>query len=258
MTLAFVTAEEVAQTSATISVLLYGPHGTSKSTAACGAPDPNLYVNTDRRAGLRYGRLKHKKKDIREQFIGRDDPCREVMEQAYLYAADATNGVKTVTLDSLGRIYDLVLADIARDDKHPTLPERGDASTFIERYVLALLELPVHVVLIAHDHEVIVGGSEEDGTGRYETFPFTGTGNTKPGKKLMRSVDIVGYTGRIEPEKEGEEPRYVAQLYPAGGRQGKDGTSVLGDVADLDLAGWANLVSRAFSANGKKNSKEEK
>lgn len=245
MTLTFVTEQEIAQTSATISVLLYGPPGVGKSVGAASAPEPILYLNADRPGALRYARHKHYGKDIRELKV----TGRESIEQAYLYARDPANAVKTVVWDSLGRVYDLVLADIARDDKHPTLPERGDANVFIERHILALLELPINVVLVAHDNPVKVAGSEAEGE-THELFPFTGTNNATLAKKIMRSVDIVGYCGRIESDDD-EPASYVAQLYLGGGRHGKDGTSVLGDLAELDLSAWAHLVAVAFKTKGK-------
>ena len=246
MTLAFVTDEEVAQTSATIRVLLYGSHGTGKSTAACSAPAPILYLNADRADGIIWARsVKHRDKDIREVRV----KTREAIEQAYLYTREG-NDVKTVVFDSLGSIIDHVLRDLAKDGSHPTQPERGDAYTFVERYVEAFLELPVNVILLAHDLPIVVAGQEGE-SATYETVPFTGTKNPALGKTLMRKVQIVGYTGRVEPDKEGEPPRYVAQLFPGGGRHGKDGTDVVGPVADLDLSAWAKLVSIAFSANGK-------
>ena len=228
------------------ATLLYGPPGTGKSVGAASAPDPILYLNADRPNALRFARQHNKDRQINEVKV----TGRESIEQAFLHARDEKNDIKTVVWDSLGRIYDLVLADLAKDDKHPSLPERGDANTFIERHILALLELPVHVVLVAHDLPIVVAGNEDEG-GTYETVPFTGTKNPALGKKIMRAVDVVGYCGRVESDEKGGPARYVAQLYPAGGRHGKDGTAVLGDIADLDLAGWAHLVSVAFSANGK-------
>jgi hypothetical protein len=219
-----------------LSILLYGPGGIGKTVAATSAPEPILYLNADGPNALRYARIKHYGRDIRElKVTGRD-----TIEQAYLYALDPESGVKSVVWDSLGRIYDLVLADLAKDDKHPTLPERQDVNTFLERHILALLELPVHTVLVAHDNPVVVAGNEDEG-GTYELFPFCGTSKPTLAKKIMRPLDIVGYCGRIEPENDGEKPRFVAQLFFGGGRHGKDRTDVIGPVADLDLAAWAHL-----------------
>lgn len=227
-----------------LGILLYGPGGIGKTVAAASAPDPILYLNADGPGALRFARQKHYGRQIREHKV----TGRKSLDDAYVYLAEGGDGTQTVVLDSMGRIYDVVLASIARDDRHFTLPEHGDAQTIIERFVLALLELPVHTVLVAHDNPVVVAGNDGEG-GTFELFPFCGTSKPTLAKKIMRPLDIVGYCGRIDPETEDEKPRYVAQLYPGGGRHGKDRTDVIGPVADLNLTAWAEFAAVAFSAN---------
>lgn len=221
-----------------LGILLYGPEGIGKTVAAASAPGPILYCNADGPGALRYARRHHPDTELREFRVS----GRKSIEDAYLYVLDGGDGIRTVVWDSLGRFYDVVLQDLAKDDKHPTLPERGDANTFIERHVLALLELPVHLVLVAHDNPVKVAGNDEEGSASHELFPFTGTNNATLAKKLMRPLDVVGYCGRIDPTEDGEQPRYVAQLFSGGGRRAKDRTGVLAngwEGVDLDLAAWA-------------------
>ncbi len=232
-----------------LGILLYGAEGVGKSTAAASAPGPVVYINVDRPGGIQFARRHRPDQEIREL---RADG-RKKLEDAYLYLRDGGDGARSVVVDSLGRLYDVILADIAKDDRHPTLPERGDTNTWIERYVLALLELPVNVVLVAHDNPVKVGGNDEDGTATHELFPFTGTNNATLAKKLMRALDVVGYCGRVEPQGDDEEVRFVAQLFTGGNRRGKDSTDVIGPVADLDLAAWVerNRAAQAAAINPK-------
>lgn len=252
-----------------LSVLLYGPEGCGKSVAAVSAPGPMVYVNADRPGATRFARRKFPDKGILELPVNLERGWAP-MEHLFLALRDGELAdVETVVIDSLGRLYDVCLADLAKDDKHPTLPERGDANTKIERYILALLEFPINVVLVAHDNPVKVSGNEEQGTDVLELFPFTGTGNPNLAKKIMRALDIVAYCGR-RPIPDDTEPadsvavdkerryEYMAQLFAAGGRRAKETTGVLGDAELLDLSDWAERITTAYSdiPNAKTNQKE--
>lgn len=263
MTLTFVDEAQTAQTMEHISAILYGPKGVGKSTAAASAPGPIVYVNADAPGRLRYARRHHPGKDIREvRLRARLTPqaqptARTALGEAYLYVQDG-NGVETIVLDPLGRIYDLVLDDIG--GQHPTLQNHMDAQTYMDRYVGSLLELPVNVILVAHDHGYKVA-TTESGEDVFEIFPFCGSGsNPALAKKLLRPVDVVGYCGVIPDgatSDDGFAPgTRVAQLFHGGGRQGADGLGVLGQWAELDLSAWivANAAADA-PAEPVKNSK---
>lgn len=240
-----------------LGLLLYGQEGCGKSVAAVSAPAPMIYVNADRPGATRFARRLFPDKGILELPLTLEKGWAPM---EHLFAAlrnGELNDVQTVVIDSLGRLYDICLADLAKDDKHPTLPERGDANTRIERFILALLEFPINVVLVAHDNPIVTSGNEEQGTANVELFPFTGTNNPGLAKKIMRALDIVAYCGRREiPEDEeltdstsiDKERRheYLAQLFAAGGRRAKDTTGVLGDSARLDLTEWVARVRAAY------------
>jgi hypothetical protein len=247
-----------------LGILLYGQEGCGKSTGALTAPGPLVYCNADRPGAIRFGRRLYSQKAILELPVDGRVP----LEALYIaLRGHEYDEVQTVVIDSLGRLYDVVLAEIAKDDRHPTLPERGDANTWIERYVLALLDLNVHVVLVAHDNPVVVSGSEEKGTAEIELFPFTGTNSAGLAKKIMRALDIVAYCGRRDLTEEravafqqtakdgkalssavdlerGEE--FVAQLYVAGGRRVKETTGVLGRVELLDIGDWVERINNVY------------
>jgi hypothetical protein len=238
-----------------LSTLLYGPSGVGKSTAAASAPGPIIYCNADGPGALRYARRHHAGKEILELPI----TGRAPLEQLYMeLRAGELDGLQTIALDSLGRIYDVILDEIANGGK-PSLPQRGDANTFLERYVLSLLEMPVHLVLVAHDNPVVVTGKEEDGTQEIELFPHTGTGNPALAKKLMRPLDVVAYCGRtIEENDEGEQtPKFMAQTVKAGGRHAKDRTDVIGDFSELDLTDWIARVQTEYGTSDEKTNKKK-
>jgi AAA domain len=244
-----------------LSVLLYGPIGEGKSTAAASAPGPIVYCNADGPGALLSARKRHAGTEILELPIDGRRPLNE------LYVALRDNeleGVQTVVLDSLGRIYDVVLNDIAGLDERgkqrkPSLPNRDDANTYIERYVLSLLEMPVHLALVAHDNAVVVTGSEEHGTAEVELFPFTGVGNAKLARKLMRPLHVVAYCGRrmVRNDDGTEREQFLGQVIKAGGRHAKDRTDVIGARADgdvprgfaeLDLTAWVERFRKEYSA----------
>lgn len=233
-----------------LSILLFGPSGEGKTVAAASAPGPIIYCNADGPGALRFARRHHEGKGLLELPITGKTP----LEQLYVELRSGEfDEVQTVVLDSLGRIYDVVLDEIARGGK-PTLPQRGDANTFLERYVLALLELPVNVVLVAHDNPVVVSGKEEDGTAEIELFPHTGTNNPGLAKKLMRPLDVVAYCGRrLVGEGDEQHEEFLAQTFKAGGRHAKDRTDVIGHFAQLDLTDWVERVQAEYS-----NDKQEK
>lgn len=241
-----------------LGILLFGPEGEGKTTAAASAPGPILYANADRPGGLRFARRHFPKTEFLEIPVD----GKAVLETLYVELKSGTwDGIETVILDSLGRLYDVVLASMAKDDKHPTLPERGDVNTFLERYILALLELPFHIVLVAHDNPVITTGNSDQGTADIELFPFTGTNTPGLAKKIMRALDVVSYCGSVSVDDDkvpdelpvtmdrhddGSVWEYTGQLFKAGGRRCKDTTGVLGQYAPLNLTEWIEQVTSVY------------
>ena len=235
------------------SALLYGPEGSRKSTAAASAPDPNLYLNADRKDGIRFARSLYPDKELREvrvEGIG-------TLHETIFYVREHPE-IETVTIDTVGRTFDLVLRSLAKDDKHATLPEIGHAQTEIERFVEALIEEDVNVVLVAHDMTMETSGSENDGTLLREQLPMTGT--SKPGfsRKLMRLVSVVAFCGVTG---EGEQRRGQAQLIEGWGRRAKDGTGALAGadgIRDLNLSDWAEAIEAFYAQPSTNATSKEK
>jgi hypothetical protein len=221
--------------SANLNIFLYGPPGSSKTTGALSAPGPILYLNAEGGNAAMFARRLHAGTEIREVVVD----SGEVLNEALLYAR-AGNGIETVVLDSLGAIFQAVLEDKTGGGK-PTLPQYGDTTTAIERFARALRDLPVNVVLIAHEQAV-----KDEVSGQFERLPFTGTTNPALGIKLMAQADVVGYTGLIEGDEENPKTRYVAQLFDAGGRRGKDRTDLLGRFPELNIIAWLEQYRQAL------------
>lgn len=232
------------------SALLYGPEGSRKSTAATSAPGPILFLNGDRKDGIRFARSIYPEKDIREVRVG----GLNTLHDTILYVREHDE-IETVAVDTVGRTFDLVLRDIAKDDKQPTLPEIGKAQTEIERFVETLIDEDVNVVLVAHDMTIETSGSEHDGTLMREQMPMTGTSKPSFSRKLMRIVSIVAFCGVLG---DGEHRRGMAQLFEAGGRRAKDGTGALAGEDGFratDLTEWAEAIDVFYAPAGTNDSK---
>lgn len=229
MTLTFV---EPSATEPTLNFLLYGGPGNGKTTGACSAPGPILVVNSEPGNPLRYAREVYGDDKIHEAKV----EGRGTLEDVFFHLREGADE-KTVVVDSLGELYATVLREIAGGGK-PTLPNYGDATTAVERFCRSLIDLPVNVVLVAHEATI-----KDEEAGHFERLPVTGTSNPALGVKLMAMVDVVAYCGRVEASREDEQDRYVGQLVSANGRRGKDRTGSLGKVADLDLSAWIQTAS---------------
>lgn len=206
--------------SGTVNILLYGPPKTGKSTAAASAPGPLLYINMESPSALRFARRVNSGKEIREFRVqsGND------LDSAYLYLRD--ENCPTVVVDSIGELYNCLLDEVSKGGR-ATLPQRGDVNTKIYRFIKALCDLPINLVVVCHEQTV------EDGD-ETKTMPLTG-GRALP-QQLCALVDVIGYT-RVGNTADGE-PRYYAQLISANGRYAGARDGVLGPAEDLNLTDW--------------------
>jgi len=231
---------ETTEAPETLNVLLYGPPGTGKTCGACSAPGPILVLNAEGPGAIRYARSVYGDA-VREVVV----EGGETLDEAYLYLKDGEGGEKTVVLDTIGEMYRTLLEGFG--GPRPTLQNYGDVNTKLERFIRALRDLNLNVILVAHEQVDDEGG---------EVTRRPATGGKKLPEQVMAQVDVVAYTG-IVPATDDAPRRYVGQLIEAAGRRAKDRTGALGDIRDLDLSEWIATAAEAMapSTNGKPKEK---
>jgi AAA domain len=223
-----------------VNVLLYGPPKSGKTAAACSGPNGTLLLNTDLPNAAWFAHSRDREGRIMElDYEGLDTLNQVAIELAKDHASAGGAGmVDTVVVDTVGELYRRLLDEVSDDALRKTLPQYGDAGTYVERFCRALCEAPINAVLVCHEAPV-----KNEATGAFEVLPLTGTSNPALGQKLMGMVDVVAYTGVIE--QQGGTKEYVAQVINAQGRRGGDRFDVL-DPGDgyrkLDLTEWFELI----------------
>lgn len=212
----------------TARILLYASAGQGKTTAALTAPGPILFVNADRPTATTAARRRFPDQIVREvQFAG-----RQTLNDVYLHIREKKDDTATVVLDTIGEAYRMLLDEMAGAKDRPTIQQYGDAQTIIDRWIRAMRDLPVNLVLVCHE-EI----HEDDDAGRI-VRPNTGGKNTP--ERIMGQMDVVAYIALVDGE---DGPKSVAQLQQARGRRAKDGTGALGAVRDAHLTEWLDAVS---------------
>jgi hypothetical protein len=222
----------------TINVLLYGPPGTGKSMGAATAPGPILYLNAEGPGAVRLVHQTYGEKIHEVAVTG-----AKTLEEAFLHLKDGKGDEQTLVVDTVGEVYRVLVEEISNGGR-PSLQNFGDVNTKIERWVRTLRDLPINIVLIAHEQV-------DDEEGQATRRPLTG-GRKLP-EQVMAQVDVVGYTGVI-PANEDSPRRYVAQLVEAKGRRAKSRwVDTLGELRDLDLSEWIETVRSATSSPSSDN-----
>lgn len=223
----------------TINVLLYGGPGTGKTTAALGAPGPVLLLNAEGPRGPSFARKLYGADQIHEVVMGGYADYDAVLAHVRAGCKE-----RTVVLDSIGEIHRVMLEESAGraagqlKGARPQIQHFGDATTWIERFVRDVRDLPINLVLICHEIDAPDGAN-----GTIERMPFTGTSNTKIGAKLMGMVDVVGYCATVEIES--GETRHMAQVVNGRGRRGKNRDGVLGIATELDVGAWVAAYAKS-------------
>ena len=217
------------------NVVLYGPEGVSKTTGALSAPGPILLANAEGPNSAAYAHTL--RTDINEIEVPMRGGAKALLDEAYLWLQSPTGKLtQTYVLDSLSEIHAALLWDFSANPDKPTQPEWGDTNTYLQRYAMSLRDLPINVVIVAHETWI-----KDDVTGVVERSVFPGTSNVAFGKKFTGPfADIVGYCARVDSDEHGE--RYMAQLVPANGRHAKNRNGALGKAAEINLTEWFALL----------------
>jgi len=188
-----------------------------------------LVLNAEGEGALRKAREIHGDTKLREVAV----TGKNILDEAYLYLRERKGAEQTVVIDTVGEVYRILLEEIGGE--RPTLHNYGDVNTIVERFVRALRDLSINVVLVCHE-ELVTDGT----TGETMRQPVTG-GKKLPGQ-LMAQVDVVAYAGVVTHDDGRVE--YQAQLVAANGRHAKDRSGRLGSVRKVDLSEWIGLATK--------------
>lgn len=222
-----------------LNVLLYGPPGSGKSTAAATCPGPIMWVNAEGPNALAYARkmARQRRATIFEVRLERDIDPREQMRQVIRHVRDAqTPKVETVVVDTLGKVRELLIAALVTPGSKNTLQQFGEVARALGGFVNTLRDLPVNVVLLAHE-------DVQDADGERIVRPLIGGALTEA---VPSEMDVMAFCGVV---RDGDHTRYVGQLVEQRGRRAKDRSGGLGAVRDLDLSEWIGAYRAALSVD---------
>lgn len=230
--------EEAHDAPKSFNVILYGRAKAGKTSAACTAPGPILYVNLQGPNALDYARTVARQRGTRvdEVRIAKDEDPRDKLRSVVALLKSDESDYRSVVIDTIGNVRDRIAFAIGGDQ--PSLPQWGKVGKAIVDIVLTLRDLPVNVVLLAHAE---VKDSDE---GDRIVQPLVGGRATGD---VLAEVDVIGYCQPVQDENGGN--RYVAQLIQARGREAGDRSGALGPVRDLDLTEWLETYTAALAAD---------
>ena len=206
----------------TANVLLYGPAGAGKTTAAASAPGPIGWVTFEGESAMSFARKRAAARgtEINEVRIRADEDPRPRVEAAIDYVRSLK--AETIVFDTFGKYREALAQAIGGDSV--SLADWGVVGKTIRGTIRELRDLPANVVLICH--EEIVQGEE------VIVQPLIGGKSTQ---EVCGEVDVIAYcTAHV-----GEDGvSYLGQLVEAKGRRAKDRSGALGVFRPLDLGEW--------------------
>jgi hypothetical protein len=205
----------------TVNVLLYGPAGAGKSTAAASAPGPVMFINLEGPNALHYARKAAREAgtDVLEVRVDWGEDPRAYFRESF--AAAKERGVNTIVIDTLGKLRDGIAFNIGGES--PSLPQWGQVGKAMTTILRELRDSDMNTVLICHERVL------DSDTGDRIVEPLVGGKTTT---EAMAEVDVIAYCGAVRDEN---GTRYLAQLVESKGRRAKDRSGALGDVVELNL-----------------------
>ena len=206
---------------ATVNVLLYGPAGAGKSTAAASAPGPVMFINLEGPNALHFARKTARAADteILEVRVDWGEDPRAYFREAF--AAAKERGVNTIVIDTLGKLRDGIAFSIGGES--PSLPQWGQVGKAMTTILRELRDSDMNTILICHERVL------DSDTGDRIVEPLVGGKTTT---EAMAEVDVIAYCGAVRDEN---GTRYLAQLIESKGRRAKDRSGALGDIVELNL-----------------------
>ena len=206
----------------TVNVLLYGPAGAGKSTAAASAPGPVMFINLEGPNALHYARKAARESgtEVLEVRVDWGEDPRAYFRESF--AAAKEYGVNTIVIDTLGKLRDGIAFNIGGES--PSLPQWGQVGKAMTTILRELRDSDMNTVLICHERVL------DSDTGDRIVEPLVGGKTTT---EAMAEVDVIAYCGAVRYEK---GTRYLAQLIESKGRRAKDRSGALGEIVELNLS----------------------
>ncbi|MEJ7783386.1 MAG: AAA family ATPase [Solirubrobacteraceae bacterium] len=226
----------------TFNVCLYGPPKSGKSTAAATAPGPILWVNAEGSGALGHARKTATSRGTQILEVAVDKRSKNasrVLTDVYQHiVADTDPVIRTVVVDTMAKVREALIAELVQKGAKNSLQQFGEVADKLGGFVNALRDLPVNLVLLAHDD---VQNSDEDGR---IVVPLIGgkLTNTIPGE-----VDVVAFTAALSTD---DGMRYFGQLVQGKGRIAGDRSDALAGekgIRELDLSDWLSVYSAALT-----------
>lgn len=223
----------------TFNVLLYGPTGAGKSTAAATAPGPMLWVNAEGPGALAFPRKVARERDARifEARVERDADIRGRLRQVIEHVRYGKEPhPQTVVVDTVAKVRDALIRQIVQPGARNSIQQFGEVAKVLEEFVRLMRDLPVNLILLCHEDIT-------EAEGERIVQPLIG-GVLTP--KIPAEMDVVAYCGVVRDE-ETEAVRYMGQLAEGRGRRAKDRSGGLGVARDLDLTEWLGVYRDALA-----------
>jgi hypothetical protein len=227
--------------------LLFGPPKSGKTLmAALTAPGPVAYLNADLdNATWLAHQLAGEGQLLELEFeADKPNPTHKLMTELETLANENKFGtVKSVVLDPINELYLRLLRELSQNAISPSLPTYQAVQTFVERLCRALCNCPgVNAVFVAHDLPV-----KDEGTGKVERLPSTGTTNPALGRKLMGMVDINAFLRPVDTDTGQVFGAVVADRFNVLERQHVEAPSEAGELTfeALNLTRWFDRMAAA-------------
>jgi hypothetical protein len=237
MTLSFI--DDAPDAPDAVNALLYGPPGAGKTAGACSSPGPILYLNAEGPNALAFGRKIARGRGTTIHEV-RVDPkaggMRKALTEIVAHVRSGGEPVcRTLVVDTVGRIREGLINELVQRGSKNTLQQFGQVNEHLSSFVQALRDLPVNLVLLAHE-------SVEDSDGDRIVRPMIGG---QQAEMIPAEVDVVAYCSAL---REGDKVEYVAQFVESKGRRAKDRSGGLGLYAPIDLSVWFSTFREALGA----------
>lgn len=178
----------------TFSVLIYGPTGIGKTTAAISAPAPVALVDFD--GGVNR---------VDARFLGSGTDAEVATAQieqwdGYLQMVDAMRNVpvKSIVIDTVGKMIDMITSYVLtstdypyhkKDLKKPTLQAYGDIKTEFVGFVRGIKNIGKNIIFVAQEVESI----QKNRKGEDIRYHQPSAGSDKNRTEILQDLDLVGY-----------------------------------------------------------------